>query len=77
MPLSAEHAMDGVNEEEAICGGLITKVIRKKGRSTEHELTVLGSERASTLKGCCARLFQGPQDLNVYRMVYDNGLSVQ
>jgi hypothetical protein len=33
MPLSAEHAMDGVNEEEAICGGLITKVIRKKGRT--------------------------------------------
>ena len=26
MPLSAEHALDGVNEEEAICGGLITKV---------------------------------------------------
>ena len=33
MPLSAEHAIDGVNEEEAICGGLITKVIRKKGQS--------------------------------------------
>jgi hypothetical protein len=32
MPLSAEHALDGVNEEEAICGGLITKVIRKKKR---------------------------------------------
>ena len=30
MPLNAEHAIDGVNEEEAICGGLITKVIRKK-----------------------------------------------
>ena len=30
MPLSVEHALDGVNEEEAICGGLITKVIRKK-----------------------------------------------
>ena len=28
MPLNAEHAIDGVNEEEAICGGLITKVIR-------------------------------------------------
>jgi hypothetical protein len=30
MPLSAEHAIDGANEEEALCGGLITKVIRKK-----------------------------------------------
>ena len=30
MPLSAEDALDGVNEEEALCGGLITKVIRKK-----------------------------------------------
>jgi hypothetical protein len=30
-PLSAEHALDGVNEEEAICGGLITKAIPKIG----------------------------------------------
>ena len=30
MPLNAEHAIDGVNEEEAICGGLITKVSPKK-----------------------------------------------
>jgi hypothetical protein len=29
MPLNAEHAIDGVNEEEAICGGLITKVYPK------------------------------------------------
>jgi hypothetical protein len=26
MPLSPEHALDGVNEEEAICGGLVKKV---------------------------------------------------
>jgi len=32
MPLNAEYAIDGVNEEEAICGGLITKVSAKKGR---------------------------------------------
>jgi len=31
MPLNAEYAIDGVNEEEAICGGLITKVSAKKG----------------------------------------------
>ena len=30
MPLNAEYAIDGVNEEEAICGGLITKVSAKK-----------------------------------------------
>ena len=36
MPLSAEHALDGVNEEEALCGGLITKVIRKKGSAGQN-----------------------------------------
>jgi len=36
MPLSAEHALDGVNEEEAICGGLITKVIRKNGSAGQN-----------------------------------------
>ena len=30
MPLNAEYAIDGVNEEEAICGGLVTKVSAKK-----------------------------------------------
>jgi hypothetical protein len=30
MPLDAEYAIDGTNEEEAICGGLITKVSAKK-----------------------------------------------
>jgi len=42
MPLNAEHAIDGVNEEEAICGGLITKVIRKKG-SAGQNLSRIGS----------------------------------
>jgi len=32
---------------------------KQKGWRTEHELKGV---RASTLKGCCARLFQGPQD---------------
>jgi hypothetical protein len=36
MPLNAEHAIDGVNEEEAICGGLITEVIRKKGSAGQN-----------------------------------------
>ena len=36
MPLNAEHAIDGVNEEEAICGSLITKVIRKKGSAGQN-----------------------------------------
>ena len=31
-----EHAIDGVNEEEAICGGLITKVIREKGSAGQN-----------------------------------------
>ena len=30
MPLNAEYAIDGVDGEEAICGGLITKVTAKK-----------------------------------------------
>jgi hypothetical protein len=39
MPLDAEHAIDGANEEEAICGGLITKVIRKKKGSAGQNLS--------------------------------------
>jgi hypothetical protein len=31
-----EHAIDGVNKEEAICGGLITKVIRKNGSAGQN-----------------------------------------
>ena len=31
MPLNAEYAIDGVDGEEAICGGLITKVTAKNG----------------------------------------------
>ena len=31
---------------------------KKEARSTDE----LKGVRASTLKGCCARLFQGPQD---------------
>ena len=38
MPLNAEYAIDGVNEEEAICGGLITKVSAKKGRTEDKKL---------------------------------------
>jgi hypothetical protein len=34
---------------------------KKKGSTEEHELKGV---RASTLKGCCARLFQGPQDFS-------------
>ena len=67
MPLNAEYAIDGVNEEEAICGRLITKVSAKKVGRTQDELKGV---RASTLKGCCARLFQGPQDYGIshYRL---------
>ena len=36
MPPNAELAIDGVNEEEAICGGLITKVIRKNGSAGQN-----------------------------------------
>ena len=36
MPLNAEYAIDGVNGEEAICGGLITKVSAKKGSTDER-----------------------------------------
>jgi hypothetical protein len=36
MPLNAEYAIDGVNGEEAICGGLITKVSAKKGLAGQN-----------------------------------------
>ncbi len=40
---------------------------RQKGWRSEHELKGV---RASTLKGCCARLFQGPQDLTNVRSLF-------
>ena len=36
MPLNAECAIDGVDGEEAICGGLITKVTAKKGSAGQN-----------------------------------------
>ncbi len=36
MPLNAEYAIDGVDGEEAICGGLITKVTAKKGSAGQN-----------------------------------------
>ena len=40
-------------------GGGAHRASAKKGRTEQDELK---GDRASTLKGCCARLFQGPQD---------------
>jgi hypothetical protein len=41
---------------------VITKVSEKKVARSQDELKGV---RASTLKGCCARLFQGPQDFTL------------
>ena len=45
MPLNAEYAIDGVNGEEAICGGLITKVSAKKMSLTSRPIFLFGARR--------------------------------
>jgi len=56
MPLNAEYAIDGVNGEEAICGGLITKVSAKKRWVPEVGFFSFGCPQ-----GAEVQLNRGPQ----------------
>ena len=58
MPLNAEHAIDGVNEEEAICGGLITKVIRKFFKQLYVGRVATGLPRGLSRTAACIDLRQ-------------------